>query len=30
MQFVCIGEKVGGNVLKCCDILKYWKAAVPL
>jgi hypothetical protein len=23
MQFVCIGGKVGGNVLKCCGILKY-------
>jgi hypothetical protein len=23
MQFVCIGGKVGGNVLKCCGILKF-------
>jgi len=29
MQFVCIGGKVGGNVLKCCDILKYQKIAIP-
>ncbi len=30
MQSICIGEKVGGDVLKCCDILKYWKTAIPL
>jgi hypothetical protein len=30
MQFVCIGGKVGGNVLKCCGILKYQKTSIPL
>jgi hypothetical protein len=29
MKFVCIGGKVGGNVLKCCGILKYWMTAIP-
>jgi hypothetical protein len=30
MQSVSIGGKVGGNVFKCCGILKYWKIAIPL
>jgi hypothetical protein len=25
-----MGGKVGGNVLKCCGILKYQKTAIPL
>jgi hypothetical protein len=29
-QFVCIGGKVNGNVLKCCSILKYRKTTIPL
>jgi hypothetical protein len=29
MQFVCIGGKVGGNVLKCCGILIYQKITIP-
>jgi hypothetical protein len=29
-NFVCIGGKVGGNVLQCCVILKYRKIAIPL
>ncbi len=30
MQFVWIGGKVGGNVLKCCGIFKYQKTTIPL
>jgi hypothetical protein len=30
MHFVCIGGNVGGNVLKHCGILKYWKIVIPL
>jgi hypothetical protein len=30
MKFVCIDGRVGGNVLKCCGILKYQKTTIPL
>jgi hypothetical protein len=29
VQFVYLGGKVGGNVLKCLGILKYQKIAIP-
>jgi hypothetical protein len=29
VQFVCLNGKVGGNVLKCFDIPKYWKTTIP-
>jgi hypothetical protein len=30
MQFICIGGRVGGNVLKCYGILKYQKTEILL
>ncbi len=28
MQFVCLDAKVGGNILKCFGIPKYWKTMI--